>query len=274
MNDHLTFKIKKYLHFSEKIEYNNIGWVKGYVSNPKSIKKHKFYPFIHRQMKQRKFRRCKEGESSEQRRQRIADVKTRHISYSNHLDRCVYSHYASKLVKSYELQLKKEPLLSDAVIAYRSKKYSEKNLSSAALAKEVFDIIKSFPNDSFRVVAMDVSSFFDDLNHKILKSAWKELLGFNEEMPDDHYAIFKNITKYSYVDYHDVFNAFKDHHKKKKPKFLRSSKATSFSPSVDQFRERIIDKGLVRKPPGRDKQKGIPQGSPISPVLANIYVRF
>ncbi len=272
MSDELTFKVKKYLHFSEKIEYKDVPWVNRYISDPKNIVEHRFYPFIRRVVKQRKFRRMKEGNTATERKLRKANMKARPISYANHLDRCIYSHYASKLECSYELALKNEPLIDDAVIAYRSKKHSDKNLSNAALAKEVFEIIRGFPAQSFRVTAMDVSSFFDELSHKKIKLSWKDLMGFETGMPDDHYAVFKNITKYSYVDFHEVFKAFSDHHKKNNPKYLRSSKVLSFSPSVNEFRKMIIDKGLVRKPNGRDQKKGIPQGSPISPVLANIYM--
>ncbi len=267
-----TFKLKQYLHFSDKLDFFDIKWVSRYVRDPEQVKAHKFFPFIHKPIKQRRFRRSKNGATPKEKSTRIKSEKKRSISYANHLDRCVYSHYASELTKAYEQILLKEPMVNASVLAYRSKEYATRELSTPSMAKEVFDLMKGFPCDRFQIVAMDISSFFDELKHNHVKKSWKEVMGLGNEMPEDHYAVFKNITRYWYVEYYDVFKAFQDHHEAKKTKHLRSSDVEGFCPSVKEFRKRVIDAGLVREPKGRKDKMGIPQGSPISPVLANIYM--
>ena len=83
-------------------------------------------------------------------------------------------------------------------------------------------------------------------------------------LPNDYYSVFKNVTKYSYVELTDLLklNQLEDtptgrYHLNNKAKVL----------DTDKFREN--KEKLVRK---NHNNYGIPQGSPISALFANIYM--
>ena len=56
-------------------------------------------------------------------------------------------------------------------------------------------------------IAFDIKGFFDNLNHKILRENWKMILD-EPKLPPDHFNVFKNITRFSYIDIVDIFKAF------------------------------------------------------------------
>lgn len=49
----------------------------------------------------------------------------------------------------------------------------------------------------------DFTNFFDNLDHQYLKQQWCSLLQVSQ-LPADHYAVFKNITKYSKWELDDL----------------------------------------------------------------------
>ena len=49
--------------------------------------------------------------------------------------------------------------------------------------------------------------FFDNLDHRILREKWEEVLSV-DKLPIDHFNIYKNITRFSYVDLVDIFSFF------------------------------------------------------------------
>jgi hypothetical protein len=64
-------------------------------------------------------------------------------------------------------------------------------------AYEAFLKVKEL-GDCF-AVALDISQFFESLDHGHLKRLWSEVLGVSE-LPPDHFNVFRNITRYSVVD--------------------------------------------------------------------------
>ncbi len=73
---------RKYAHFDEKVSLDKV-W--DYISDPTNIVKHGFYPFIHYEKKFNKFTR-KDGRC-------YIKEKSRHLCYSAHIDRYIYSYY-------------------------------------------------------------------------------------------------------------------------------------------------------------------------------------
>lgn len=225
--------------------------------------------------------------------------KKRELFYASHLDSLIFSYYARLLSDSYETKIKSTDYnLNEVVNAYRSVPINPKNENSSNkcnidFANDVFKYIIEYQQNEFAVIAFDISSFFDNLNHKLLREIWVEILGA-EKLPPDHFNVFKNITRFSHVDIVDIFEEFKSkiytrkinkfgvplEIKQKKVdsiRFLKNQNAIAFC-TKDEF---FNLKGKLLQPSKTKKLKdgsivyrdfGIPQGSPISSVLANIYL--
>lgn len=288
------FKLKGYPHIGLPIESRHADKIAEYVQDEKKIESHAFKPFIYKEIKARKYRRALDDEGDRLDYRVFAGTKTREIYYASHFDAQVYSYYAHKLSGFYEDELEANGI-SNCVTAYRSIPTDENpdvNKCSIHFAKEAFDLIREFESDDFRVLVIDISSFFDSLDHKKLKQKWSRLLDPNSRsLPPDHYNIFKSLTSISYVNENQIFNEFKDEiwvreqnagYRQKRvsrKKFLYNNEAVAFCRNQD-FQERVLEKGLVKKFTVLDKDKsterpkvaGIPQGTPISAVLANLYM--
>lgn len=78
----------------------------------------------------------------------------------------------------------------------------------------------------------------------------------------DHYAIFKSLTSYAYVDRDTVFNRLG---------ISKNQQRAWLKPfcSIKKFRDKIRKGDLVNK---NVAKQGIPQGSPLSALLSNIYM--
>ena len=130
------------------------------------------------------------------------DVKERPIRYSSRGDAYVFSHYRHILAEVYEVALSKNSL-SDFVIAYRRIRDADgKGKCNIHFAREAFERIATLGNCC--VVALDISGFFELLDHNLLKAAWCDLLGVSK-LPEDHFKVFRAITKYSVVEKQAVY---------------------------------------------------------------------
>jgi len=299
------FKLKKYPHIGFPLKPNDrSNWVEEYVLNAKKIAEHSFLPFIHHKKKVRKFRKeyCEKTgkvlskilDGKKQFRYK-SKPKERELYYASHLDALVYSYYAEILSKKYDVLLGSMGL-DDVVTAYRKipvSPLSDKNKCNIDFAVDIFKFILNYPDDEFVVLAFDIKGFFDNLNHAKLRDKWKDVLGSpSEPLPDNHFNVFKNITRYSYVDLVGVFKEFQNQifvnatfEKKSvikrkrvsKIKYLKKSNAVAFCTKKEflNVKNKLIKKArFVKDEFGitATKDFGIPQGSPISAILANLYM--
>lgn len=243
---------RKYLHFdrpfSGEVAYKA-------VSDPNKVAEWSFMPFLHIELEKIRVKRQEDGSLK-------PEKKDRPIFYASHRDAAVYYYYAELLSTAYEDLLNKLGI-SNCVTAFRKRQ----GLCNIHFALEVFQEIERLGNCT--VYTFDVKSFFENLNHNKLKRLWVKLLG-GSSLPADHYAVYKSITRYSYVDRDAALRAFeiniKDE-KRIKRRYICES---------EEFRKQIRDAGLIQKhvdsTTGEWKKVGIPQGSPISALLSNLYM--
>jgi RNA-directed DNA polymerase len=263
-----------YLHFDGRVGVkradgsNETDPAYRLLTSSDAVANRSFLPFLREDQRVRKYRdkspTTPEG-NARRHDQQFSTIKNRPIMYASHLDASVYSLYNSILSTHYE-QLVLKRGLQNNVIAYRPVPLlgTGRNKSNIDFAKELYDKIKNFREDS-GLLLLDVSGFFDNLNHKRLYEKWCLVLGVSE-LPDDHKAIFKNISNFRYVFTHEAYRALGLD--SKKLKLLRQDrKAVLCSPA--DFNKKIKKQNLIHK---NKSGKGIPQGSPISGLLANVYM--
>ncbi len=236
-------RVRSYQHFDNPLNLDNEIAFRKVINTIEDIKNHQFLPFLKKDKKEIRFRRNKEGKT-------VRSVKIRPIMFASHLDAHIYSYYNYLLYQEYEDYLRRAGI-SEQVIAYRKVEIEEegKGKSNIHFAKEAFDYVKTLEEPI--VITQDIEKFFDEINHKILKERICRV-GNKTELDESFYKVYKSLTLYKYVDYAD----FIDKELKKK---VRGNKYAVYRVLKDIFRKNLLS-------------KAIPQGSPISGLLANIYL--
>lgn len=233
---------KPYAHFDLRVSLS-MPSIRKYVMDRTKIVTHSFYPFIHFEKKNSRY--GKKGPK-----------KPRELYYCSHLDRCVYQRYAFLLNCQYNIWAC-ENNIDDVAIAYRDS-LGKNNID---FAKDAFDAIRSFPQ-CFILVG-DFTNFFDNLEHQYLKKMMCKVLGV-ERLPQDYFSVFKNITRFSSWDWKDIVKAAGENIAERGVRKKINSKETVLTKEQFQKNKKDIKKNI--------SGVGVPQGSPISAVLSNIYM--
>lgn len=237
------YKKRGYLHFDAPI-----GVAKAFklVKNPTIVSKHAFYPLLRYDVVSKKVKRTSDGKLK-------LESKPRPISYAAHADSQIYSYYAHQLSEVYEKKLSSLEL-SECALAFRKLRKS-----NVEFARDAFSEIGIMGRCS--AVAIDISKFFDTLNHQHLKKSWSDVLG-RDKLPNDHYAVFKSLTKFSFCNRDAIYRAFQI-----SPNNPWNERQRICEPA--EFRKRVRDSNLITT---NQDAFGIPQGTPISALLSNIYM--
>lgn len=233
---------KPYAHFDLRVSLS-MPSIRKYVMDRAKIVTHSFYPFIHFEKKNSRY--GKKGPK-----------KPRELYYCSHLDRCVYQRYAFLLNYQYN-NWAYENNIDDVAIAYRDN-LGKNNID---FAKDAFDAIRNFPQ-CFILVG-DFTNFFDNLEHQYLKKMMCEVLGV-ERLPQDYFSVFKNITRFSSWGWKDIVKAAGENIEERGVRKEINSKDTVLTKEQFQKSKKDIKKNV--------SGVGVPQGSPISAVLSNIYM--
>lgn len=271
------FKDRGYPHFTNKTPLSNKKDIERYISNSDKIAKHSFSPLIFKEINQRRYKLTdfngierRSHKKIDKKGNIISNTKVREILYATHIDAHIYSYYTQKIISpKYEEYLKNNVQLSNSISAYRQilTEDNSKFKNNVHFAKDIFDEIKR--RENCIVLAFDVKDFFPSLNHKKLKLIWAKILG-NKVLPKDHYNIFKSATNFSYIKLNDLKTKKKHFDEKKLSALKKEGKHTFFN----NIKELIDSDIIIYKNQKHKKSKiiGIPQGLPISALLANIYM--
>lgn len=245
------FKQKTYKHIDKVVDIKDVELK---IKNPSYIISHGFYPFLSYTLEFRKY-----TEEINEDTKHHWKIKPRPIKYASHIDRCIYQWYSYLLNEKYNSYCNKNDL-NNSAIAYRTCLRGKTNIEFASIA---FNFIKKC--ESCYILVSDFSSFFDFIEHKKLKENICKVMGLTE-LSEDFYKVFRSMTKYSYIEKQDIIDYLinkgletEDSIKKNNSLF----ESISWKEAKKELKDKIeTNKGTY----------GIPQGSPLSGIFANVYM--
>ncbi len=219
------------------------------VTDRVAVARHAFLPLITFPKKERRYRR-RQGDAKP-----VVSTKIRELAYPSNHDGYIFAYYAERLGFLYEAELAARGL-DKIVIGYR------KGSSNIKLARDAFSEIQIRGNCV--ALALDIKGFFDNISHNVLKTAWASLLG-GGPLPEDHYKVFRALAVAGKVDRGELLQRLG----------LRVNVRDRDLPrplcSISQFRQlRSGSCGSSKLVTRHAAKRGIPQGTPLSAMAANI----
>ena len=269
-----SFELKTYPQFDPYFNFLKYSdEIKKLIADPtlQSVAKYSFLPFVKILTKTPRYR------YQEKLGAHGLETKIRPIAFSAHFDSYIYGFYSHALTEVYQSYIKSKGF-GESVLAYRSDLDGRSNIQ---FAKEVFEAAKSriAKKGTCTAVALDITGYFDNIDHFKLKEKWSKILG-SEDLPPDQYKVFRSLTKYSYVNKNSVLNHFEIDLKSSGrwtsllDLIPDSIAGPTFNDKFSLLRRRklVVTNMPKTESDGTLSFRGIPQGSPMSAVLSNIYL--
>ena len=277
---HPWFKCKGCLHFDFALER---AAAEKYVTDPKNIVRHRFSPLIHYTKISRKIQRDRKAEQVYKLAGKVGNKpalivkeKPRNIFYTSHADGYIYSYYAHILQQAYVRFLSANNL-ADNVTAYRSIAKNGIKFCNSHFANEAFGFVRV--TSGCHILCYDISKFFDNLSVAVLKEKLAQILN-ERRLPDDHYKVFESLVNFHYVEEGQLIENFKGKFAKnpRQHGLIKESGGSKKNRICDYPSLRNLEKKYKDRGRGLIKNKdtlditGIPQGTAISGLLANIFM--
>ena len=235
------FKRRGYRHFDRPVAENFVER----VQKPDFVQRHSFSPLIHFIKKTKRYKSDKQE----------TVWKERPIMYASHRDACILSYYSAQLDAALEAAYQGDQL-EENVIAYRKLGKGNDAFSADAYRYAV-------AHAPCKILAFDVTDFFGSLDHALLKRRLKSKLRV-DELQDDWYQVFKSVTRYHYIESAAL-----------KADEIIGPRYRIRQPLPIATMAEIKSRGIkIHASPtvGKDIRRGIPQGTPISATLSNLYL--
>lgn len=237
--DDFVSKERNYTHFDlplTEVERTGISF------SDDDILSHSFWPLLGYIDVERRAKKQPSG-------QLIFEDKERPIKFGSHRDAALLEYYASTLSIKYERFLLTKKF-SGSVLAYR--KGTGNNVDQA---KSLFDEIRS--RKSCTAIAIDIKGFFDNIDHKVLKSCLQDVYG-EPQLTKPAYKIFKRMTEFEWVE----SELLKLRLGARYGRLGRICSSKEFRDNVRRTKPNLINRNRTGI--------GIPQGTPLSGLYANI----
>lgn len=235
--DDFVLNKRDYLHFDLRLSEDER---KSFSPSASDILQNAFWPLIGYTIEERRARKDDDGNL-------VFVPKERPIKFGSHKDAAILQYYAKSLSKDYEKLLGGKNF-APSILAYRGG--IGNNIDHA---KSLFDEIRI--RRDCTALAMDISGFFDNIRHDVLYSHLCAVRG-GVRLGDVDFYIFQRMTKFEWVESDTLEQSLG-------VKYGRSGRICF----PRDFRNLIRKKGGVQSNP---YAHGIPQGTPLSGLYANI----
>lgn len=237
--DDFVSRERRYLHFDRPLSEQDRAKIR---ATPLVIMSNSFWPLLAFSKTERRVKRDKKREIT-------FNEKVREIKFGSHYDSAILEHYTNNLSEDYENILKEKPIVG-SILAYR--RGVGNNINHA---NDLFEEIRQ--RRVTTAIAVDISGFFDNIRHSVLLSNIKKVRNV-DRLSDSDYKIFTRMTHFEWVDIDVIDQRLAG---KCRPKG-RICDAYQFRKYLRTKNDSGIDTNF--------NSFGIPQGTPLSGLYANI----